>query len=161
MARDKVEHDVLGRVLVTRHGTAHQGPVGQQVVSEEFSVGRAAALAWQENCGGSRQSCMQGPSEGQGGTLGGHCQGLHPLPVMFPDLLELEPGVNYLLSLNMVEVMDGVSVRGQMGTVWGYQGVPRRRRSDQQNYFRWFTVHRPGLRSSLTGGQFPIIYYIA
>ena len=28
-----------------------------------------------------------------GGTLGARCQGLHPLPVMFHCVLELEPGV--------------------------------------------------------------------
>ena len=40
----------------------------------------------------------QGPVQeqaeaGTGGTLGARCQGLHPLPVMFHCVLELEPGV--------------------------------------------------------------------
>ena len=29
--RDKVRHDVSGNIQLVRHGTAHQGPVGQEV----------------------------------------------------------------------------------------------------------------------------------
>ena len=105
---------------------------------------------------------MQGPcKDGSGGTLGSTCRGLHPLPVMFPALQELQPGVRYQLSLSMAEEREGGAVTEQIGTVWGYQGLPRRKAGPEQNHFRWFQVFRPGLSSSVTSGQFPIIYYIA
>ena len=80
---------------------------------------------------------------------------------MFPGVLELEPGVRYLLSLTMGEDRQDGGITDQLGTVWGYQGVPRRRRTEHQNHFRWFQVYRHDQRSSVTSGQFPIIYYIA
>ena len=132
------------------------------MISEQFRVSRTAALEWLEDCGGSGQSCMQGPCrEGSGGTLASTCRGLHPLPVMFPGVLELQPGVRYLLSLSMEEEREDATISEQIGTVWGYQGVPRRKAGAEQNHFRWFQVFRPGLSSSVTSGQFPIIYYIA
>ena len=132
------------------------------MISEQFRVSRAAALEWLEDCGGSGQTCMQGPCrEEAGGTLASTCRGLHPLPVMFPSVLELQPGVRYLLSLSMAEEAGGSSLTQQIGTVWGYQGIPRRKAGPEQNHFRWFQVFRPGLSSSVTSGQFPIIYYIA
>ena len=105
---------------------------------------------------------MQGPyREGAGGTLAATCHGLHPLPVMFPGVLELQPGVRYLLSLSLAEEGEEAASSEQVGTVWGYRGVPRRKKTGEQNHFRWFQVFRPGLSSSVTSGQFPIIYYIA
>ena len=73
---------------------------------------------------------------GQGGTLGGDCRGLHPLPVMFPCVLELEAGVRYLLTLSMAGESEGRPGTEQVGTVWGYQGLPPRRRTPEQNHFR-------------------------
>ena len=136
------------------------------MISEQFRVSQAAALEWLEDCGGSGQSCMQGPCrEGSGGTLASSCRGLHPLPVMFPSVLELQPGVRYQLSLSMKEEKEEATFTftDQIGTVWGYQGLPRRKAEAEPelNHFRWFQVFRPGLSSSVTGGQFPIIYYIA
>ena len=94
------------------------------MISEQFRVSRAAALEWLEDCGGSGQTCMQGPCrEEAGGTLASTCRGLHPLPVMFPSVLELQPGVRYLLSLSMAEEAGGSSLTQQIGTVWGYQAV--------------------------------------
>ena len=42
----------------------------------------------------------------------------------------------------MVEKNEGCVVSEQIGTVWGYEGVPKRRKedSDDQNHFRWFQV---------------------
>ena len=42
----------------------------------------------------------------------------------------------------MVEKNDGCVVSEQIGTVWGYEGVPKRRKEDcdDQNHFRWFQV---------------------
>ena len=131
--RENVQHDVRGRIQLTRHGTPHQGPVGddqhndndndddddddagEEMISEEFSVCRAAALQWLEDCGGSGRSCMQGPcKEGSGGTLASTCRGLHPLPVMFPALQELQPWVRYQLSLSMAEEREGAAVTEQI-----------------------------------------------
>ena len=80
----------------------------------------------------------------------------------------------------MVEKSEGCLVSEQIGTVWGYEGVPKRRKeeSDDQNHFRWFQVinlkkillcknhhnsqvYRHNITSSVSSGQFPIIYYIA
>ena len=38
LPRDHVRHDVSGCIQVTRHGTAHQGPVGEEVISHQFQV---------------------------------------------------------------------------------------------------------------------------
>ena len=47
----------------------------------------------------------------------------------------------YLLSLSLVEESGGCLVSEEVGTVWGYEGVPRRRQSEEdQNHFRWFQV---------------------
>ena len=48
----------------------------------------------------------------------------------------------YLLSLSLVEESGGCLVSEEVGTVWGYEGVPRRRRGEEdQNHFRWFQVN--------------------
>ena len=48
------------------------------------------------------QACMSGPVgvSGPGHTLAAVCQGLHPLPVMFQAVLELEPGVRSVIRLS-------------------------------------------------------------
>ena len=38
LPRDHVRHDVSGCIQVTRHGTAHQGPVGEEVICHQFQV---------------------------------------------------------------------------------------------------------------------------
>jgi len=165
--KENVRHDVSGNIQLVRHGTPHQGPVGEKVMDHQFHLTKEQALHWQDDCHGQTKSCMQGPLHESntlgGGTLGSLCRGLHPLPVMFHCVLELEPGVRYLLNLNMVEKNEGCVVSEQIGTVWGYEGVPKRRKeeSDDQNHFRWFQVYRHNMTSSVSSGQFPIIYYIA
>jgi len=163
--RDHLHSDVSGEVQLVRHGTAYSGPVGEKINSSAFHVTREKALEWQQDCEGKTFACLQGPwlsnSPGQGGTLGISCKGLHPMPVMFNCVMELEPETRYLLTLKMAEEKGGVVVSDKIGTVWGFQGVPRRKKGSDQNHFRWFQVYRPGLSSSVTSGQFPIIYYIA
>jgi len=161
--RDNFDHDVSGVVELTRHGTPHIGPSGDTVARATFNVTRAAGLSWQEDCRGTNPICLQGPWQKtrSGGTLGGGCVGLHPLPVLLPHLAELEAGVRYMLSLRMVSVKRGGLVSETVGTVWGFQGVPKRKSEPDQNHFRWFQVYRSGLSSSVSSGQFPIIYYIA
>ena len=46
---------------------------------------------------------MSGPVSvsGPGHTLAAVCQGLHPLPVMFQAVLELEPGVRWAIRLSI------------------------------------------------------------
>ena len=40
-----------------------------------------------------------------------------------------------------MEESGGCLVSEEVGTVWGYEGVPRRRRGEEdQNHFRWFQV---------------------
>ena len=46
----------------------------------------------------------------------------------------------YMLSLRMLTEDHGKVVSDTVGTVWGFQGVPRRK-SVEQNHFRWFQVH--------------------
>jgi len=166
--KDNVKNDVCGFIQLIRHGTPHQGPVGEEIITHQFHVSRDQARDWQNDCHGLTQSCMQGPMNEsdpnhQGGTFGARCKGLHPLPVMFHCVLELEPGVRYLLNLKMVEKNDGYIVSEEVGTVWGYNGVPknRRKKEEHQNHFRWFQVYRQNMNSSISCGQFPIIYYIA
>ena len=58
---------------------------------------------------------------------------------MYYNVLHLS---RYLLSLSLVEESGGCLVSEEVGTVWGYEGVPRRRRSEEdQNHFRWFQVN--------------------
>lgn len=160
--RENLSHDLVGEVQLVRHGTPHCGPVGDRVAKTEFQISRADGLRWQEDCQGrTKYHCLQGPwRANRGAALGVECKGLHPLPVIFPGLVELEPGTRYLLSVSMREVKQGVPVSDQVGTVWGFQGVPRRKNGPDQNHFRWFQVYRTGLCSSVTSGQFPLIYYI-
>ena len=85
--RDKVRHDVSGNIRLVRHGTAHQGPVGQevsirlftcdimtsliilthdlhhQVLTHQFQLTREQAMEWQEDCHGQTKSCMQVTSD--------------------------------------------------------------------------------------------------
>ena len=143
--RENLQGDVSGEVQLVRHGTPHVGPVGDKVISSAFHVSREKALQWQQDCDGKTFACLQGPwmtnTSGQGGTLGGTCKGLHPMPVMFNCVMELEPGTRYLLTLKMAEEKGGVVVSDKIGTVWGFQGVPRRKKGPDQNHFRWFQVH--------------------
>ena len=88
-----------GSIQLLRHGTAHQGPVGEEVIREEFFISKEKVLEWQEDCsqGQENKSCLQGPwlDSDTGGTLSAQCRGLHPLPIMFHCVLELEPGVRH------------------------------------------------------------------
>ena len=45
LPRDHVRHDVSGCIQVTRHGTAHQGPVGEEVISHQFQVSYIVILS--------------------------------------------------------------------------------------------------------------------
>ena len=45
MFRDHVRHDVSGCIQVTRHGTAHQGPVGEEVICHQFQVSYIVILS--------------------------------------------------------------------------------------------------------------------
>ena len=142
--RENLKFDVSGEVQLVRHGTPHVGPIGEKIISSSFHVTREKAMKWQEDCDGKTYACLQGPwlenRSGQGGTLGGSCKGLHPMPVMFNYALELEADTRYLLTLKMAEEKGGVVVSDQIGTVWGFQGVPRRKKGPDQNHFRWFQV---------------------
>ena len=42
--RDKVRHDVSGNIRLVRHGTAHQGPVGQEVSIRLFTCDIVSSL---------------------------------------------------------------------------------------------------------------------
>ena len=58
----------------------------------------------------------QGPVQeqadtGSGGTLGARCQGLHPLPVMFHCVLELEPGVRLVRIYFIIKMIDGTVLK--------------------------------------------------
>ena len=102
--RDNVKNDVCGFIQLIRHGTPYQGPVGEEIITQQFHVPRDQARTWQNDCHGKTQSCMQGPSDEslpnhEGGTFGARCKGLHPLPVMFHCVLELEPGVRWKIRL--------------------------------------------------------------
>ena len=147
VCRDHLHSDVSGEVQLVRHGTAFAGPVGEKIISSAFHVTREKALEWQQDCEGKTFACLQGPwlsnSPGQGGTLGISCKGLHPMPVMFSCVMELEPETRYLLTLKMAEEKGGVVGSDKIGTVWGFQGVPRRKKGSDQNHFRWFQVNSP------------------
>jgi len=162
--RDRVVHDVSGEIQLVRHGTSHCGPTGEVISRVPFQVSKSQTLSWQEDCHGSGAVCLQGPwRRGRQGTLGPSCQGLHPFPVMLPGLVELQPETRYLLSLTLRQEAVGED-QECVGTVWGFQGVPRRTDQEMENiqkHFRWFQVYRHGLMSSVSSGQFPVIYYIS
>jgi len=161
--RDNFEFDVRGQVDLLQHGTPHIGPHGEILSRINFNISRDTGRSWQEDCRGENPLCLQGPWQNTrpGGTLAGGCIGLHPFPLIFPALVELQTGVRYLLRLYMLAVNNDQIVSDTVGTVWGFQGVPRRKPDPEQNHFRWFQVYRQGLSSSVSSGQFPIIYYIS
>ena len=96
-----------------------------------------------------------------GGRRGLDCRGIHPYPLFFETCQPLIPGVNYLLSLHMsltaINRMESLQPAVAAATIWGFQGVPRIKSPD---LLRWKQVYRKGLSSSVSSGQFPLLYYI-
>ena len=88
-----------------------------------------------------------------------HCKGIHPFPLMFESSLILIPEVKYLLSLHMSFQINGELSDFPVATIWGFQGVPRIK-TPGQDLLRWKQVYRKGLSSSVSSGQFPLVYYI-
>ena len=66
------------------------------------------------------------------------------ISVISNQIIQLKLHSRYLLSLSLVEESGGCLVPEEVGTVWGHEGVPRRRRgeTENQNHFRWFQVSR-------------------
>lgn len=88
------------------------------------------------------------------------CHGIHPFPIIFEASLALVPGVKYLLSLHMSFLTDGgETLETPVATIWGFQGVPRIKTPGQE-VLRWKQVYRKGLSSSVSSGQFPVLYFI-
>ena len=89
------------------------------------------------------------------------CNGIHPFPMMFESSLLLIPEVKYLLSLHMSFQINGELSDFPVATIWGFQGVPRIKTPGQDtDLLRWKQVYRKGLSSSVSSGQFPMLYYI-
>ena len=38
------------------------------------------------------------------------------------------------------DISDDRTITENVGTVWGFQGVPRRKNDPDQNFFRWYQV---------------------
>ena len=89
------------------------------------------------------------------------CKGIHPYPLFFSSSQPLISEVKYLLSLRLLfssntrEDLTEIPVE----TIWGFQGVPRIK-TPWQDFFRWKQVYRRGLSSSVSSGQFPLLYFI-
>ena len=81
--------------------------------------------------------------------------------MMFESSLLLIPEVKYLLSLHMSFQINGELSDFPVATIWGFQGVPRIKTPGQDaDLLRWKQVYRKGLSSSVSSGQFPLLYYI-
>ena len=63
--------------------------------------------------------------------------------------------IRYELSLKMVKCRAGVKTSEVMGTVWGFQGLPRSKgqveeERTKEHHFRWFQVRRRFLNIKLS-----------
>ena len=68
--------------------------------------------------------------------------------------LQLKIVIRYELSLKMVKCRAGVKTAEVMGTVWGFQGLPRSKgqveeERTKEHHFRWFQVRRRFLNIKL------------
>ena len=92
------------------------------------------------------------------------CRGIHPYPLFFPTSEPLIPEVKYLLSLHMLLINKELEEAVAASTIWGFQGVPRIKtpmdKFGQDLQLRWKQVYRKGLSSSVSSGQFPVLYFI-
>lgn len=153
---------ITGEVSVARHGTPLCGPHGPVLSSASFKMDQAS----QDDHLGSCTNPLD--------------RWFHPRPVMLPHPAQLEPGVDFLLTVHLrqgetrqemggggEEVRDVGEVKevievGQVDHMWGYPGPPVNKDQDTeglQGPFRWSQVHRPDLASSFISGQFPMVYY--
>ena len=69
--------------------------------------------------------------------------------------LQLKIVIRYELSLKMVKCRAGVKTAEVMGTVWGFQGLPRSKgqveeERTKEHHFRWFQVRRRFLNIKLS-----------
>jgi hypothetical protein len=80
--------------------------------------------------------------------------------MLFRQSLPLTSGLKYQLSLTMT--YDEGSPIIPVTTIWGFQGVPKIKVAgfSDQDMFRWKQVYRKGLSSSVSSGQFPLLYFI-
>jgi len=82
-----------------------------------------------------------------------HCLGLHPLPVMFSLPLEVPKKTVCRLKL-LMEYKDG----GTVETVWG--GGGQEKLNSGKSSFHFIRVIGEDVRSSVTSGQIPLLYYL-
>ena len=88
------------------------------------------------------------------------CLGIHVLPVMFVQKAEILPGVAYRIGLRMR--YEGTVENKSVETVWGGGGQNEARSSDDcgKVKFRFSKWRQEGIRSSVTCGQIPQLYYV-
>ncbi|XP_023341868.1 uncharacterized protein LOC111711695 [Eurytemora carolleeae] len=146
-------------VDLIEHGTASSGPAGDMVASRSLYISRSSLATWPHKFRGAKlvqieaegDQCKEDPG-----------RGLHPLPVMFDQLVELQTSIRYMLTLCLDKENEDHQESETLGSVWGFQGPPPSRKiEEEENYFRWFQVKRPGSTSSGSNKQFPIIYYLS
>ena len=97
-------HDIIWQSLIITRSSltssswprSRLGSGRRTATARQSRVCRCMLTSWQLMV--SLLISHQGPVQEQvsGGTLSAQCQGLHPLPVMFHCVLELEPGVRWM-----------------------------------------------------------------
>lgn len=152
------------KVGLQAHGVSQIGPVGQIITQIEETLNYKQVQEWTGPKGCAKGEgnkdrlslfCLPGSSWKTHNNRKDSCSGIHPYPLFFATSQPLIPGVKYLLSLQMSYGID----ENNVATIWGFQGVPRIKRTGE-DLFRWKQVYRRGLSSSVSSGQFPVLYFI-
>ena len=84
------------------------------------------------------------------------CVGIHPYPAFFSSPVEILPGVQHHLILDFLEKDASLDVE----TVWGGGGREIVSITEAASHFHFRLLDEPArLRSSVTSGQIPVIFY--
>ena len=84
--------------------------------------------------------------------------GLHPYSVMFNNSAEVVIGRFYMVEVRME--YSGIIDFVPMETVWGGSGEARVKGEDGRTEFWFLKLERDCVRSSVSSGQIPLLFYV-
>lgn len=168
---ENCQADVQVAVWIGQDSTDVVGPVGQIIAFKEILVSRSDQLANAKMCinhqtgsileESETSRCYPGPGQvSQHRKHKRRCLGIHPYPVMLDQGVEIHPGHPYCIGMQ-IHMPDhpGWTVE----TVWGGGGEETSKATCCQGrkriLFKFAKLQRNDVRSSLSSGQIPVIYY--
>ena len=157
--------DLKMTLSLCEHGTSRQGPFGRPLTSTSLTLTRKDQLDHADMCiehefGLKKKPeviCYPPPSGiSSQRKYKRRCLGIHPFPVMFPASQEICRDRSHFLSLKIFTAGDFWAAE----TVWGGGGAPEVYGDDGVTFYFHQMTSRQGIRSSVTNGQIPILFYV-